>query len=85
MYIIYGKTRCNYCANAVKLLQDRGLSFEYRSMDDRAEELVSLFTIYNWKTVPLVIETTETDNNFIGGYDDLIKRLQIKISEKDDQ
>jgi|TARA_R110000851_G_scaffold98478_1_gene213120 hypothetical protein len=54
-------------------------------MDDRAEELVSLFTIYNWKTVPLVIETTETDNNFIGGYDDLIKRLQIKISEKDDQ
>tara|TARA_R110002110_G_scaffold134713_3_gene318225 strand:+ start:1884 stop:2093 length:210 start_codon:yes stop_codon:yes gene_type:complete len=69
----------------VKLLQDRGLSFEYRSMDDRAEELVSLFTIYNWKTVPLVIETTETDNNFIGGYDDLIKRLQIKISEKDDQ
>jgi len=85
MYIIYGKKLCNYCNKVVSLLQREGLAFTYFPMDNKPEELVSLSTIYNWRTVPLVIEVKDSDNNFIGGYDDLIKRLQIEISEEDDQ
>jgi glutaredoxin 3 len=84
MYIIYGKKLCSYCNKAVTLLQSRGLSFVYHSMDDRADELVEISTIYNWRTVPLVIKTKDSDSKFIGGYDDLVKRLQIEISEEDD-
>ena len=54
-------------------------------MDEQPDELLSLFTTYNWRTVPIVIEVKDSDNIFIGGYDDLIKRLQIEISEKNDQ
>ena len=54
-------------------------------MDDTEDELLSLFTTYDWRTVPLVIEVENSDNKFIGGYDDLVKRLQIEISEKNDQ
>jgi len=84
MYIIYGKKLCNYCNKAVTLLQSRGLNFTYFSMDNDEDKLLSLFTIYNWRTVPLVIKVKNSDNNFIGGYDDLVKRLQIEVSEEDD-
>ena len=85
MYIVYGKKKCNYCNRAITLLQSRGLNFTYFSMDDTEDELLSLFTTYDWRTVPLVIEVKNSDNKFIGGYDDLVKRLQIEISEKNDQ
>lgn len=85
MYIVYGKKKCNYCNRAIALLQSRGLNFTYFSMDDTEDELLSLFTTYDWRTVPLVIEVKNSDNKFIGGYDDLVKRLQIEISEKNDQ
>ena len=85
MYIIYGKKLCNYCSKAINLLQSQGISFVYHSMDNRPEGLTKLFTIYEWGTVPLVIEVEDTNNNFIGGYDDLIEKLQNKIPEKNDQ
>tara|TARA_R110000824_G_scaffold11652_5_gene51079 strand:- start:1839 stop:2000 length:162 start_codon:yes stop_codon:yes gene_type:complete len=53
-------------------------------MDNKQKELLSLFTIYNWRTVPLIVEVKDAESNFVGGYDDLIKRLQIKISEEND-
>tara|TARA_R110000822_G_scaffold201546_1_gene338786 strand:+ start:815 stop:1069 length:255 start_codon:yes stop_codon:yes gene_type:complete len=84
MYIIYGKKLCNYCNKATNLLQREGLGFTYHSMDNKQKELLSLFTIYNWRTVPLIVEVKDAESNFVGGYDDLIKRLQIKISEEND-
>jgi hypothetical protein len=53
-------------------------------MDEQQDELLSLFTTYDWRTVPIVVEVKNSDSNFIGGYDDLVKRMQIEISEKDD-
>ena len=73
MYTIYGKKLCNFCNKAVTLMQREGLDFVYYSMDDRQKELLSLFTIYNWRTVPLIVEVIDTDSNFVGGYDDLVK------------
>ena len=35
MYIVYGRTKCPFCTNAVILLQSRGISFTYYSMDEK--------------------------------------------------
>jgi len=85
MFIIYGKIKCEYCRKAAELLRKEGYSFEYYSMDDKLEHLARLFTIYNWRTVPLILKVEGNFEEFIGGHDDLVKRLQIKISEEDDQ
>ena len=84
MFIVYGKIKCNYCAKATSLLRDRGYDFKYHSMDKKPEELKHLSTIYNWRTVPLIIEIKDGEENFVGGYDNLIERVQIEIPEKDD-
>lgn len=71
MYIIYGKTRCQFCTSAITLLQSRGMSFTYYSMDDKTPELLELATQYNHRTVPIVIKVEDSENHFIGGYDAL--------------
>ena len=75
MYIIYGKTRCPFCVNACTLLQSRGISFTYYSMDERQGELLDLATKYNHRTVPIVIKVDNSENIFIGGYDALREEL----------
>jgi len=84
MFIVYGKIKCAYCDKAVSLLRSNGFDFEYHSMDSSLLELKYLSTIYNWKTVPLIIEKTDEQEFFIGGYDDLIKRMQVTISKEND-
>jgi len=85
MFIVYGKIKCGYCDKAVSLLKSSGLNFTYFSMDSNTMELKHLSTIYNWRTVPLIIEIKDGEKNFVGGYDDLIKRVQVEVSEEDDQ
>ena len=85
MFIIYGKIKCNYCDKAVSLLRSSGFNFEYHSMDSNLMGLKHLSTIYNWRTVPLIIEIKDGEKNFVGGYDDLIKRMQVEVSEEDDK
>lgn len=75
MYIVYGKTKCPFCTNAVILLQSRGISFTYYSMDEKQGELLDLATQYNHKTVPIILKTENSDNIFIGGFDALREEL----------
>ena len=56
MFIIYGKKKCPFCENAVRYLRNEGYDFKYLSMDEKLEELSRLSTIYNWRTVPLIIK-----------------------------
>tara|TARA_R100000030_G_scaffold85027_1_gene68246 strand:+ start:2099 stop:2356 length:258 start_codon:yes stop_codon:yes gene_type:complete len=85
MFIVYGKIKCQFCHRAVSLLREKGYDFEYHSMDKKTEELNHLSTIYNWRTVPLIIEIKDGEKNFVGGHDDLIKRMQVEVSEEDDK
>ena len=85
MYMVYGKKTCAYCERAICLLRSRGKDFTYRSMDDRFDELKQFSTIYNWRTVPLIVKVQQDTEEFIGGYDDLVKRLQVETSEEDDK
>ena len=85
MYIVYGKKKCAFCENAVKYLRNEGYDFRYFSMDEKLEELQHLSTIYNWRTVPMILKVEGDIQHFIGGYDDLIKKMQVETSEKNDQ
>ena len=75
MFIVYGRTKCPFCTNAVILLQSRGISYTYYSMDDRQEELLDLATQYGHKTVPIVMKVEDSNNIFIGGFDALLEHL----------
>lgn len=75
MYIVYGRTKCPFCTNAVILLQSRGISFTYYSMDEKEGELLNLATQYNHRTVPIVMKVEKSENVFIGGFDALKEHL----------
>ena len=80
MYRIYGTTTCGFCKRATKLLQERGFSYTYYSLDNDDALLSHLQNKYNWRTVPLVLyaewEGVDDDEaSFIGGYTDLVKWL----------
>ena len=85
MFIVYGKKKCAFCENAIRFLRNEGYDFSYYSMDEKLEDLVHLSTIYNWRTVPLIVKVEQDTEEFIGGYDDLVKRLQVEASEEDDK
>ncbi len=81
MYIIYGKTRCQFCTNALTLLQSRGISFTYYSMDGKTAELLELATKYKHMTVPIVIKVEDSENHFIGGYSELKAELESSMQK----
>ncbi len=81
MYIIYGKTKCPFCTNAVTLLQSRGITFTFYSMDKQPGELINLADQYNHRTVPIVLKVENSENIFIGGYDALKTHLEETLKK----
>jgi glutaredoxin len=61
---------------AVKLLAEKQKSFECYALDEQPKLLNEIQSTYNWRTVPLVVEITEGQEKFIGGYTDLVEYLE---------
>ena len=70
MYKVYGTRICLYCDKAENLLKTKDLPFEkiYIDEDDDAKDYI---VKQGFKTVPQIW----LDDNWIGGYDDLVKFL----------
>ena len=70
MYKVYGTKICLYCDKAENLLKTKDLPFEkiYIDEDDDAKDYI---VIQGFKTVPQIW----LDDNWIGGYDDLVSFL----------
>ena len=70
MYKVYGTKICLYCDKAENLLKTKDLPFEkiYINEDDDAKDYI---VKQGFKTVPQIW----LDDNWIGGYDDLVKFL----------
>jgi len=67
-------TECPFCIKAKNLLINSNLPFEYCSVDHSRELLGHYKTIYNHKTVPMVVLKEDgVDDKFIGGYTDLVE------------
>ena len=70
MYKVHGTKICLYCDKAENLLKTKDLPFEkiYIDEDDDAKDYI---VKQGFKTVPQIW----LDDNWIGGYDDLVKFL----------
>ena len=70
MYKVYGTKICLYCDKAENLLKTKDLPFEkiYIDEDDNAKDYI---VEQGFKTVPQIW----LDDNWIGGYDDLVRFL----------
>jgi len=60
---------------AVRLLAEHQKEFECYAMDTKPELLTEIKGTYQWETVPIVVEITEGQEKFIGGYNDLKEYL----------
>ena len=72
---LYTKANCPYCQMAVRLLAENKKEFECYDLARQPELLNEIQTTYNWNTVPVVVEITEGQEKFIGGFNDLKEYL----------
>ena len=72
---LYTTKNCPYCVAAMQFLTEQQKEFECYSLDRQPELLSEIKKTYNWQTVPLVVEITEGQEKFIGGFDDLKEYL----------
>lgn len=77
-YKIICWSECPFCLRAKTLLLDKGLQFEYCSIDHSRNLLDYYKKIYKQDTVPMVIKMNTGDENeqFIGGYTELKELLK---------
>lgn len=73
-FIVYSKDNCPYCEKAIRLLQDKSLSYivlKYKQDFD-----IELMDMYQWSTFPKILSYDENDRKFeVGGYDNLVQYL----------
>lgn len=72
---LYTKTDCPYCQSAIRLLAEHQKEFECYALDNQPKLLSEIKSTYRWETVPVVVEITEGQEKFIGGFDDLKEYL----------
>ena len=83
-YTIYAWGECPFCIKAKALLIERGCEVEYVILDHASELLAHYKSIYNMKTVPIIVYKDEglKIEETIGGYTDLVEHFS-KGSESD--
>lgn len=69
--IIWSKYHCSYCDQAKSLLQQKGIVFEERKIDDGWTKEELLEAVPNARSVPQIF----IDGEFVGGYNELKKKL----------
>tara|TARA_B100000131_G_scaffold284784_1_gene293632 strand:- start:197 stop:454 length:258 start_codon:yes stop_codon:yes gene_type:complete len=72
---LYTKTDCTYCQAAIRLLAEHKKQFECYALDTKPQLLQEIQSTYRWDTVPVVVEITEGQEKFIGGFTDLKEYL----------
>tara|TARA_R110002074_G_scaffold262068_1_gene434330 strand:+ start:833 stop:1099 length:267 start_codon:yes stop_codon:yes gene_type:complete len=80
-YKIFAWAECPYCINAKDLLTKSGKQFMLCCVDESPELLSYIKDKHNWMTVPMIIRfkrdgPCEWNEEFIGGYSDLVKYLE---------
>lgn len=77
-YKIICWSECPFCLKAKGLLIEKGLQFEYCSVDHSRKLLDYYKKVYKHDTVPMVIELDAgaEDEKFIGGFTELEKYLE---------
>ena len=72
-YLVYGRSSCPYCEEAVQPLGFAGVPHDFFDLEDDREFLEEAKKFYNHSTVPIVLKIDGVSGivKLIGGCDDL--------------
>lgn len=74
-YILFVRSSCDFCSKAVDLLESRNEEYEI-AISSRNNPIFKMFQkAFDWKTVPMIFSKEDSALYFIGGYTDLLGRL----------
>ena len=75
-FIIYGKPACPFCTKAKELCEQKGAQYAYEDVGSK-EDVARLQEKIGRpvSTVPQIFMMSEGFAEYIGGYDELLKRL----------
>ena len=77
-YILFIREECPFCTMATALLEYKKLDYSVINFESgQTEILEEIKKAYDWKTVPMIFLREKNKIEFIGGYSDLKKRLDI--------
>jgi len=76
IYLVYGISDCPACLRACALLMDNDKEYTFINTDFSPVYRRHVKETFNWKTMPVIVEWNNTDQQLIGGYDDLLRILQ---------
>ncbi|MEZ0390683.1 MAG: glutaredoxin domain-containing protein, partial [Pseudobdellovibrionaceae bacterium] len=65
--ILYSKNPCPYCVHAKRLLDEKGVKYDFIDLTDQPETLQKIKNETGWRTVPIIM----IDGQLIGGYSDM--------------
>ena len=75
-YKIYAIEGCNFCNMTRVLLEEKGVPYEYITLEAGSKLILELKDWTKQQTVPLVFEVDQNrQEKFIGGYTELHKEL----------
>ena len=76
-YIIFTTDDCPYCDDTIDLLKKHKLNYRMvRFHHDQRYLLNDIKRSFDWPTVPIVIVRDKDKIDFIGGFDNLVERLE---------
>ena len=74
-YMLYTLSYCPFCVAAKEFLLESKLNHTIIPMDGKEDLLDEIKKMWQWETVPIVLEKKESTLRLIGGYDDLKDEL----------
>ena len=76
-YLLYTKSGCHYCNDAIELLHVHKKEYVINECTDDSKTLLEVKKKCSWGTVPIIFECRSgEEKKFIGGYDDLKKYFE---------
>ena len=82
-YTIYAWGECPFCVKAKAFLIEKRQAIQYVVLDHASDLLKNYKSIYNMKTVPIIVFKDEDSNieKVIGGYTDLVEHFAKRSRE----
>ena len=76
VYIVYGITDCPACLRACADLMEQDIEYAFVETDFSKSYRDALKKEFNWPTFPMVVKVFDSQEEFIGGYNELQEILK---------
>jgi len=76
MIEIFGKSDCVYCDRAQELCRQHGLTFTYKSLDDRWDGGANITELKQRKPDVKTVPQIWWHDKYVGGFNDLVEEIE---------